>query len=86
MRSLNPQRARASVEVKGRSTPTLTPVPVATRSRLAAKLARQEFPVLVEVVPPKGCDATKESEGAHYLLEQGVDAVNIPDGSAPLRA
>jgi homocysteine S-methyltransferase len=48
---------------------------------LAGKLARQEFPILVEVVPPKGCDATKEVEGSQYLLEQGIDAVNIPDGS-----
>jgi len=54
---------------------------MASRSRLAEKLARQEFPVLVEVVPPKGCDATKEVEGAQYLAEHGVDAVNIPDGS-----
>ena len=81
VRSLSPQRARASVEVMARPGHTLPPVPVASRSRLAGKLARQEFPVLVEVVPPKGCDATKEVEGAQYLLEQGIDAVNIPDGS-----
>ena len=81
VRSLSPQRARASVEVRARPGHTLPPVPVASRSRLAGKLARQEFPVLVEVVPPKGCDATKEVEGAQYLLERGIDAVNIPDGS-----
>jgi methionine synthase I (cobalamin-dependent)/5,10-methylenetetrahydrofolate reductase len=81
VRSLSLQRARTHVEVLGRSAHTLPPVPVATRSRLAGKLARQEFPVLVEVVPPKGCDATKEVEGAQYLLEQGIDAVNIPDGA-----
>lgn len=81
VRSLSPQRARASVEVVARPGPTLPPVPVADRSRLAGKLARKEFPVLVEVVPPKGCDATKEVEGAQYLLEQGIDAVNIPDGA-----
>ncbi len=81
VRSLSPQRARASVEVMARPAHTLPLVPVAGRSRLAGKLARGEFPVLVEVVPPKGCDATKEVEGAQYLLEQGIDAVNIPDGS-----
>jgi homocysteine S-methyltransferase len=81
VRSLSPRRARVSVEVMARPGHTLPPVPVAGRSRLAGKLARQEFPVLVEVVPPKGCDATKEVEGAQYLLEQGIDAVNIPDGS-----
>jgi methionine synthase / methylenetetrahydrofolate reductase(NADPH) len=81
VRSLSPQRARASVEVAARQGHTLPPVPVANRSRLAEKLTRKEFPVLVEVVPPKGCDATKEVEGAQYLREQGIDAVNIPDGS-----
>src|SRR5271157_3919523 len=81
VRSLSPQRARVPVEVMAQAGHTLPPVPVASRSRLAEKLVRQEFPVLVEVVPPKGCDATKEVEGAQYLLEQGIDAVNIPDGS-----
>jgi homocysteine S-methyltransferase len=81
VRSLSPQRARVLVEGMARPGHTLPPVPVASRSRLAGKLARQEFPVLVEVVPPKGCDATKEVEGAQYLLEHGIDAVNIPDGS-----
>ena len=81
VRSLSPQRARVLVEGMARPGHTLPPVPVASRSRLAGKLARQEFPVLVEVVPAKGCDATKEVEGAQYLLEHGIDAVNIPDGS-----
>jgi len=81
VRTLSLQRARVPVEVVGRPAHTLSPVPVATRSPLAGKLARQEFPVLVEVVPPKGCDATKEVEGSQYLLEQGIDAVNIPDGA-----
>jgi homocysteine S-methyltransferase len=81
VRSLSPQRARVHVEFIARPGHTLPPLPVASRSRLARKLACEEFPVLVEVTPPKGCDATKEVEGAQYLLEQGIDAVNIPDGS-----
>jgi methionine synthase / methylenetetrahydrofolate reductase(NADPH) len=81
VRNLSLQRTRATVEVPARSAHTLTPIPVATRSRLAGKLARQEFPILVEVVPPKGCDATKEVEGSQFLLENGIDAVNIPDGA-----
>jgi homocysteine S-methyltransferase len=81
VRSLSTQRARASVEVRAQSGHMMPPVPVADRSRLAGKLARGKFPVLVEAVPPKGCDATKEVEGAQYLLEHGIDAVNIPDGS-----
>jgi len=59
----------------------MEPLPLEKRSRLAEKFARREFPVLVEINPPKGCDPTKEIEGAQYLFRQGVDAINIPDGS-----
>lgn len=81
VRSLSPQRSRAAVEVVSRPGRMLEPVPLEKRSRLAQKLARREFPVLAEIVPPKGCDVTREIEGAQYLAAQGVDAVNIPDGS-----
>ena len=81
VRSLSPQRARVAIEVLERPGRALEPVPVEQRSRLSEKLARAEFPILAEVVPPKGCDATKEVEGAQYLLSKGVDAINIPDGT-----
>jgi len=81
VRSLNPQVARAAVTVAARQVRAQEQVPVAQRSRLAAKLARGEFPVLVEIIPPKGSDPTKEVEGAQYLLAHGIDAANIPDGT-----
>ena len=81
VRSLSPQRARVAIEVLERPGRTLEPIPVEKRSRLSEKLARGEFPILAEVVPPKGCDATKEVEGAQFLLARGVDAINIPDGT-----
>jgi homocysteine S-methyltransferase len=81
VRSLSPQRSRVAIEVLERPGRALEPIPVEKRSRLSEKLARAEFPILAEVVPPKGCDATKEVEGAQYLLAKGVDAINIPDGT-----
>lgn len=81
VRSLRPGPARASVEVSIPRVRPLEPPPVDQRSRLAEKLTRGEFPVLVEVIPPKGWDSVKEIEGARYLQAQGVDIVNIPDGS-----
>ncbi|MGA9058059.1 MAG: bifunctional homocysteine S-methyltransferase/methylenetetrahydrofolate reductase [Terriglobia bacterium] len=81
VRSLSPQRARVAIEVLERPGRTLEPIPLEKRSRLSEKLARGEFPILAEVVPPKGCDATKEVEGAQFLLARGVDAINIPDGT-----
>src|SRR5438270_5290678 len=49
------------------------------RSRLGARLAGGEFITMVEIVPPKGTDATKEIEGARYLKSVGIDVINIPD-------
>jgi methionine synthase / methylenetetrahydrofolate reductase (NADH) len=53
--------------------------PLAERSRLGARIAMGEFATMIEIVPPKGTDATKEVEGARYVKAVGVDAVNIPD-------
>jgi methionine synthase / methylenetetrahydrofolate reductase (NADH) len=79
--ALLPKQARASVEVSARQARPLEPAPVEQRSKLGEKLTKGDFPVLAEIIPPKGSDATKEIEGARYLLAEGVDAVNIPDGS-----
>lgn len=57
----------------------VTPAPLAQRSKLGRKLAVGEFVTLVEIVPPKGVDFQKEIEGARYLLNSGIDAINIPD-------
>jgi homocysteine S-methyltransferase len=81
VRSLRPQPTRTMVEVAPRQVRAAEPIPAEKRSRLAEKLARGEFPVLVEILPPKGSDPTKEVEGAQYLLTQGLDVVNIPDGT-----
>jgi homocysteine S-methyltransferase len=54
--------------------------PLAERSAWGRRLARGEFLTTVEVLPPKGCDATKTLESIRLLKEAGVGAVNIPDG------
>jgi methionine synthase I (cobalamin-dependent)/5,10-methylenetetrahydrofolate reductase len=81
VKSMGPQAARATVEAAIRPAQALEPLPIEGRSQLAAKLVRGEFPVVVEIVPPKGCDPRREVEGAQYLKSHGIDAVNIPDGS-----
>ncbi len=81
VRLASPLRSRAVVEVHESRNLALEPEPVEKRSRLGAKLVNKEFPVLVEVVPPKGWDATREIEGAAYLRNQGIDAASVPDGS-----
>lgn len=81
VKSLGPHVERAAVETSLRPPQALEPIPIELRSRLAEKLARGEFPVVVEIVPPKGCDPVREVEGAQYLKRHAIDAVNIPDGS-----
>ena len=55
------------------------PPPLAARSKVGAMIAAGEFCTLVEIVPPKGIDCSKEIEGAALLYRLGVDAINVPD-------
>ena len=56
------------------------PMAFAERSRFSGKLARGEFVTSVEIVPPRGVDASKMLKDTKALKEAGVDAVNVPDG------
>lgn len=53
--------------------------PLEERSNLGRKLAAGKFVTMVEIVPPKGCDAAKEITAAKYLRGVGIDVVNVPD-------
>ena len=57
-----------------------TPVPMAERSRIGAKLAAGDFVTSVEIVPPRGIDTAKLEQDAAALAKAGVDAINVPDG------
>jgi len=76
-------RARASesqIQDKAEKTPRAVPaVPLEQRSRLGAKIARNEFVTMVEIVPPKGTNIQKELDGARFLKSVDVDGINIPD-------
>jgi homocysteine S-methyltransferase len=58
----------------------IKPIPAENRSNWARKIANKEFVTSVEVLPPKGCDASQTIESIRLLKKEGVDAVNIPDG------
>ena len=55
-------------------------VPFAERSHWASKLAKGEFVSSVEIVPPRGVDASRMLFDVRKLKDAGVDAVNVPDG------
>src|SRR5262249_17787020 len=62
------------------STSGLPPVPFAERSRLASRIAAGTFVTSVEIVPPRGVDASTMLAEVSPPKQAGVDAVNVPDG------
>jgi homocysteine S-methyltransferase len=78
-RSAGTIASSAPASARGGAT-AVAAVPLAQRSRFASKLAAGEFVTSVEIVPPRGVDATKMIAEVRRLKEAGVDAVNVPDG------
>jgi homocysteine S-methyltransferase len=81
-RSLQPLQKKLSVTVdepEARSQ-ALPPVAMAAKSKLGAKLAEGKFVAFVEILPPRGVDASREIEGARRCAEHGIDCINVPDG------
>ncbi|MEO8026782.1 MAG: bifunctional homocysteine S-methyltransferase/methylenetetrahydrofolate reductase [Bryobacteraceae bacterium] len=67
----------AEPEIKAKA---LAKIPVAKKSTLGEKLAAGKFVKFVEILPPRGVDATKEVEGARLCAANGIDCINVPDG------
>ncbi len=55
------------------------PAPLGQRSNIGSLIEQGSFVTLVEIVPPKGIDCSKEIEGARLLAQLGVHAINVPD-------
>ena len=81
-RSLQPAARKLAVTVSEPQAKAhvLAPVPMAQKSKLGAKLAGGKFVAFVEILPPRGVDATREIAGAKLCAEHGIDAINVPDG------
>jgi methionine synthase I (cobalamin-dependent)/5,10-methylenetetrahydrofolate reductase len=81
-RSLQPQQKKLSVTVEAPQSKAhaLPGVPVAQKSQLGAKLAAGKFVAFVEILPPRGVDASREIEGARLCAQHGIDCINVPDG------
>jgi homocysteine S-methyltransferase len=93
VRPLSPRHARYSTPATGvrvvggaavhdgtEAPKGVTPVPAAERSKFAKKIATGQFVSSVEIVPPRGTDASKLIVDAQTLKAAGVDAINVPDG------
>jgi homocysteine S-methyltransferase len=81
-RSLQPLQKKLAVttEEPHAKAHALTPVPLAEKSKVGAKLAAGKLVTFVEILPPRGVDATRELAGARLCKENGIDAINVPDG------
>jgi methionine synthase I (cobalamin-dependent)/5,10-methylenetetrahydrofolate reductase len=81
-RSLQPLQTKLAVTVEEPQTKVhaLPPVPAAEKSKLGAKLAAGKFVSFVEILPPRGVDASLEIAGARRCAEAGIDCINVPDG------
>jgi 5,10-methylenetetrahydrofolate reductase len=79
LRAAESKSTSFQVRVAPKAEAALSSPSLEKRSNLGSKIAGGEFATMVEIVPPKGIDVTKELEGARYLKSVGVDAINIPD-------
>jgi homocysteine S-methyltransferase len=81
-RSLQPghRKLTVTVEEPKAKAQAMPKVPVAQKSTLGAKLAAGKFVSFVEILPPRGVDASREIEGARLCAAAGIDCINVPDG------
>jgi homocysteine S-methyltransferase len=84
-RSLQPGQAHIAtpvVEAPGTEKPVqkMPKIAVKDKSQLGAKLAAGTFVAFVEILPPRGVDASKEIAGAALCKAHGIDCINVPDG------
>ena len=79
LRALSAMEAGIHAAVEAPVESKVEPPPLKDRSKVGGMIAAGEFVTLVEIVPPKGIDCSKELEGARQLYLLGVDAINVPD-------
>ena len=71
---------RATVVLEPEAKPgPMEKVPVASKSDLGAKLAAGTFVSLVEILPPRGLDASQEITAAKLFKEAGFDSIVVSD-------
>jgi len=79
MRAIDAQARVQFTGVAPAITTETPPARLAERSRIGALVAQGAFVTMVEIVPPRGIDCSKEIEGARLLASLGVHAINVPD-------
>jgi homocysteine S-methyltransferase len=79
--AIKPELKRSKIKIqKVEDNTEVAKVKRENKSRLSRRLADGRFVSFVELLAPKGIDATKEIEKAREMFNFGVDVINIPDG------
>lgn len=79
VRAMDAQQTAAPQQARTQIVTETPPAPLGDRSKIGNLVAAGEFITLVEIVPPRGIDCSKEIEGARLLASTGIHAINIPD-------
>ncbi len=79
LRAIDAQTRLATAGAAPPSETETPPAPLGQRSRIGSLVESGEFITLVEIVPPRGIDGSKEIDGARLLAGLGVHAINVPD-------
>src|ERR1019366_6761369 len=79
MRAIDAQARVKDGDKHAENSTETPPAPLGQRSRIGSLIEEGSFVTLVEIVPPKGINCSKEIEGAQLLAQLGVHAINVPD-------
>ena len=79
IRAVEAQKTAKPVAVRETIVTETPPAPLEQRSKIGRLVHDGTFVTMVEIVPPRGIDCTKELEGAALLAARGIHGVNVPD-------
>lgn len=71
---------KIAIESAEKTVEGLEPIPLGKRSKIGQKLAQGQKITAIEITPPRGTDLTATLEKVRLCAENGIDAINIPDG------
>jgi methionine synthase / methylenetetrahydrofolate reductase(NADPH) len=79
IRAVEAQKTAKPVSAREAIVTETPPAPIEQRSKIGRLIHDGTFVTLVEIVPPRGIDCTRELEGAALLAARGIHGVNVPD-------
>jgi methionine synthase / methylenetetrahydrofolate reductase(NADPH) len=79
IRAMDAQQTAAPRQARAPIITETPPAPLSDRSKIGSLVASGKFITMVEIVPPRGIDCSKEIEGARMLAATGIHAINVPD-------